>query len=210
MRQLALALILLLPGCAAATPVTPAASSAPQPAATPIAALAPDLVSDVVPPGSFVFFEDFEAGTGRWQLPAAADLGWRLLKAHTCTGEYSLLLGKDGQAPFTGSAQDSYVTLTQGLDLSKATNPLFKYDVLGKATPDGAVTFTVEVRAKGGDWKPLGEPRVANHAFALTYVSPLTEFAGQTVDLRFHGKIDQVQEPSKGLYLDQVAVIEAR
>lgn len=205
MRQLALALILLLPGCAAATPAV-----APSPTQASSDPLAPNLVSDVVPPGSFLFFEDFEAGTGRWQLPAAADLGWRLLKAHTCTGEYSLLLGKDGQEPFTGSAQDSYVTLATGLDLSKATNPLFKYDVLGKASPDGAVSCSVEVRTKDGDWKPLGEPRVANHAFALTYVSPLAEFVGQTVDLRFHGKIDQVQAPSKGLYLDQVAVIEAR
>jgi hypothetical protein len=203
MRQLAIGLILLLSGCAATFPVPPEAP-------IPSAASAPQLVSDDVPSGSFVFFEDFEAGTGRWQLPAGPDLGWRLLKAHTCTGDYSLLLGRDQQEPFTGSAQDSYVTLTNGLDLTRAKNPLLKYDVLGAATPEGAVAMTVEVRPAGGAWQPLGETRLANHNFALSFVSPLTGWAGQKLDLRFHGTIKQVQAPSKGLYLDQIAVIEAR
>ncbi|MDB5096673.1 MAG: hypothetical protein JWM80_1094 [Cyanobacteria bacterium RYN_339] len=204
MRQLALALI-LLSGCAA---VQPAAPAAPIPSVTP--APSGQQVSDVVPSGAFVFFEDFEGGTGRWQLPASAEVGWRLLHAHTCTGEYSLLLGRDQAETFTGSAQDSYVTLATGLDLAKSRRPAFKYDVLGLAMPDGAIALSLEVRPAGGAWQPLGDARVANHAFALTFVSDLSAWTGQTIDLRFHGVVKDVKEPTRGLYLDQLAVIEAR
>jgi hypothetical protein len=206
MRHLAL-VALLLSGCAAAQPVVP---PAPVASATPMPAPVGQQVSDNVPSGAFVFFEDFEAGTGRWTMPPSADVGWRLLKAHTCTGDFSLLLGKDQQEPFTGSAQDRYVTLATGLDLSKARRPALKYDVLGHALPDGAVSMVVEVRPPGGDWQPLGDQRIADHPFALTFVSELTAWTGKTVDLRFHGTVKDVAEPSKGLYLDQIAVIEAR
>ncbi|MDB5099360.1 MAG: hypothetical protein JWM80_3781 [Cyanobacteria bacterium RYN_339] len=186
-----LLLLVCLAGCAPAATFQP-----PNPAASgpPVATNA-----DLVPTGKFLFYEDFENGTEKWELPAT---GWQLLNAYSCGGKFTMLL------PDTGRPGESYFTLRAPLDLGKLVKPLLKYDVKGLTTPEDATVIQAEVRPPGQDWRPLGHDARGNHAFAAAVVADLKPYAGQTVGLRFHGTTKAGQADTKGMYLDDVGVIE--
>lgn len=211
-----------LAGCAAApVPVAPSpapvvVSVAPSPGASPAVPTddegASAANSQKVPEGAFLFYEDFEHGTDRWDIPAVAPdaVAWRLLHAHSCTGEYTMLLGRDQQAAFTGPAADSVFTLKDGLDLSKGVKPMLKYDLKGLALPYDAIAFQPEVQPPGGAWQPLGQPVQADHNFALTYTDDLSAWAGKRLGLRFRVTVKATDKPTSGIYLDEIAVLEPR
>jgi hypothetical protein len=184
--------LLLLAGCAPA-PVITAATPSPMPP-VPVSAN-----SDPVPAGKFLFYEDFENGTDRWELPAT---GWQLLNAFTCGGKYTMLL------PDSGQPGESTFTLKQPIDLAKAVKPVLKFDVKGLTTPEDAVVIQAELRPAGKDWQPLGHDARGNHVFVASVAADLTPYVGQAVGLRFHGVTKAGKADSKGMYLDDVAVIE--
>jgi hypothetical protein len=183
--------LLFLAGCApTATLPAPGLSAVGTPAAT---------NADRVPAGKFLFLEDFEGGTARWELPAT---GWRLLNAMSCGGLYTMLL------PDAGQPGESVFTLKEPLDLKAASKPVLKFDVKGLTSPEDAVVIQAEVRPEGKDWQPLGHDARGNHVFVASVVADLAPFAGQAVGLRFHGVTKAGKADAKGMYLDDVAVIE--
>jgi hypothetical protein len=187
MRRLAPLLLL-----AACTPAPPA----PVPTPTPVPS---QPSSDPVPTGKFLFYEDFEAGTDRWQLPAT---GWHPIMASSCGGKYAMILDL---AP-----GDSSFSLKQPLDLSTAVRPVLKYDVKGVTTPPDAVTVQAEIRPPGQDWRPVGHATHGDHVFVAGVVADLTAYAGQAIGLRFHATVGAAEAVYKGYYLDDIEVIEPR
>jgi len=205
-----MAAVAFLPGCgpqAGASPAEIASTLAPATSPTSL----PVAKSDAVPAGAFVFFEDFEQGTARWQLPAGTEpVAWRLLNALTCGGKYTMLIGQDNQVPFAAAEGESVLTLKSPLDLTRAVRPQLKYDVKGLAYPADALTIQAEIQPSGEDWRPWG--RAVNGAFVFmgSVVADLTPYAGKSVGLRFRARFKPAGEPAKGMYLDDVVVIEPR
>jgi hypothetical protein len=178
--------LLLLAGCAPA-PVLPAASPTPPPGA------------DKVQPGKFLFYEDFENGTDKWELPAT---GWQILAAYSCGGKYSMLL------PDAGKPGTTTFTLKEPLDLAKAVKPFLKYDVKGLTNPATAVEVRAEIQPAGKAWLAIGHASQGDHAFVASQVADLVPYVGQAVGLRFVGTTRDGTADSKGMFLDDVAVIE--
>lgn len=209
-RSLAL-LALLAAGCAepAAAPVAPSASalpsliaSVPTPAPTAKPALA-------VPAGAFLFFEDFERGVDRWELPEGAEKPqWRQLQAYTCGGAYTMLLGRPKASPYVPAEGASILALKAPIDLKKAVKPVLKFDVVASATPADALTVQPEVKAGEGDWQPLGEAVTASYPLMLPIVRELTPYVGQAIALRFRATMRAGSGETRGFYLDDVHVIE--
>lgn len=196
--------ILLLIAIAVALGCTPApaplVSVSPSPSRSP--------VTERVPAGAFLFFEDFEQGTARWQVPASEGPTWRLLKSYACGGAFTMHLGLPEQTPYTPTAGEAILALQAPLDLKKGRSPRLKFDVLGTAEPDTAITLWAEARDPGAAWKPLGDPVTANHALMKSLVRDLTPWAGRPVELRFRAVTSAGSAPTKGVYLDDVQVIE--
>lgn len=201
----------LLNACAGGTPSAPTPTSAVEAAVAGAPVVTPSqepVKSDPVPAGPYLFYEDFEHGQDRWTMPAAGSAaGWRVLHAHTCDGDYTMLYGQDAQAPFSGPAAESVLALNAPLDLTGAKKPVLKYDVKGEAVPDSAGSITAELKAPGGDWQAVGRISHANHAYAASVVSDLTPWVGQQVQLRFRADL-AASSQTTGLYLDDIAVIE--
>lgn len=202
--RLAAALALLALGCAPPAP-------APAPNISLIDSLpspSPSASADVVPSGAFLFYEDFEQGAGRWTMSAAPGPGWRLLQAYTCGGAFTMHLGLPEQAPFQPAAGTAELALAAPLDLTKGRSPRLKFDVLGTATPEGAIVVQAEARDPGAVWKPLGEPVTARHALMRSIVRDLSPWAGRRAELRFRAEMSPGTAPTQGFYLDDVQVIE--
>lgn len=166
-------------------------------------------VSDAVDlSGAYVFYDDFEHGTSKWTFPSTTSVGWRQLKSHTCSGDYTMLFGLDQHAAFTNVASNGDLTLNQPIDLSKVQHPYLTYQVFGTSDPATALRMQPEVRVGTGDWKPLGDQVTASHALMATLYANLKDYQGQSIQLRFHAEGDAVSSSSEGLQLDDVAVIE--
>jgi hypothetical protein len=195
-----------LAACSASPPTPPLSVAAPAPASP---KAAESVTSDAVPSGAFIFYEDFENGAARWQLPAVTPASeWRLLNAPSCGGMWTMLIGQADRTPFTGPAGESIFTLVAPIDLAKAVKPILKFDVKGLATPEDAVSIQAEVKLATGDWTPIGHPAIGNHAFVGSVVCDLGPFVGKRISLRFRATLKQALQPSYGLYLDDIAVIE--
>lgn len=159
--------------------------------------------------GSFLFYEDFEHGIQRWRLEGGTpDVHWLLLKARTCGGEYTMLMGRPGQAPFQQARGTAFLTLTTPLDLRGHYRPHLTYDVKATATPANALTLQPEVRLPGGRWKPVGTVARASYRLAFTRFADLTPYARSRIELRFRVDFKPTAAPVLGYYLDNVQVIE--
>jgi hypothetical protein len=204
MTRLAISIIALaLAGCAApAAPVAPAGSPVPSP--SPSTGISPSQLT-----GAFLFYEDFEKGMDRWAIAGPdGPVGWHLLKAYACGGLYSMLMGQADQTPFTAGAGEYTLTLKALLDLTRAKRPHLRYDVKGLATPETAFAFQPEARRPGGDWQPIGDRSTARFVLVNTLAADMTAFAGGTAELRFRVVSRPADAPTKGMYLDDVQVIE--
>jgi hypothetical protein len=180
--------------------------SVPTPTPRPLAGTLPPVA------GAFLFYEDFEkgmAGMKRWTISGPArDVAWRLLEARTCGGQFTMHLGRPKQATFQAARGDSYLTLSAPLDLRTAKKPTLKYDVKGVANPPEAVRYQAEIRPAGGKWTPLGPVIEGRFVLMQSIYLDISRYAGQPLGLRFHAWTQPGREPSKGLYLDDVFVIE--
>jgi hypothetical protein len=199
----------------APTPVGPAAAGggfgdAPG-AYGPATPTTPDPVwgSDPVPAGSFLFYEDFEKGYDRWAMPdPKAEVAFRPLNAPTCGGLWSILLGTADHERYTPAAGEHVLALADPLDLTKAKRPFLKYDVKGVTFPETAIDLTAEVRPEGGAWTPVGRRIRGGYVFMASIGADLTAYAGQQVGLRFRATFTAGEAAAKGMYLDDVQVLE--
>jgi hypothetical protein len=202
---LAGALALVLGHAASAEPVRVASllDSVPSPHVT--------VPGDVglAPAGAFLFYEDFEHGALRWDLTrSGGPVGWYLLNASNCGGLYTMALGlKDQKA---GKLTEGGWSVLTGpwIDLRKAKKPVLKFDVKGEVTPAEAVTVYTEVSKDGRAWQQVGYPTQARYMLMQTRVADLKAYVGTKVQLRFRAVWTPSRTDSKGLFLDDIHVIE--
>jgi hypothetical protein len=193
---------------------SPSASTAPislldaLPSPTPNRTL-PSMPTEVA--GAFVFFDDFEKGAGRWAMTGGAKgVGWHHLKAATCGGLYTMLLGEAKNPATTFAAAESFLVLKAPLDLTKARAPQLQFDLKGETSPPEAAVITAEAREPGGPWMPLTQPATARFQLVVTYTADLTPYAGKRLELRFRGVTKPAKRKSKGFYLDDVHVVDGK
>ncbi|HEY9722461.1 MAG TPA: hypothetical protein V6D47_10620 [Oscillatoriaceae cyanobacterium] len=176
------------------------------PSPTPRAADEP--TPPVILTGGFLFFEDFEHGLARWAVAGRErGVGWHLLHARTCGGEYTMHVGRDGQAAFTGFPLIATLTLRPPLDLTRARAPFLTYDVKGVASPATALVIQPQCRLESGPWRDLGTAARARYALQFTRFADLRPFVGRRLSLRFRATLAE-SAPTAGMYLDDVQVIE--
>jgi hypothetical protein len=207
------------------------AEGAPQPAPAPAVALAstepafksllnsvpspmPIPVLPSMPPptaGSFVFYEDFENGIARWKMANGTNgVGWHHIKSKSCGGFYTVVLGKKENATFTKERAEAYLVVTKPIDLRKSKKPQLQYDLKGATMPPEILTVTVEGRRPGGAWRPIGAKANARYAVVVTFTADLKPYVGGLLDLRFKGVVKGGEKPVKGMFLDDIHVVESR
>jgi hypothetical protein len=130
------------------------------------------------------------------------------LQAYACGGAYTMHVGLPEQAPFTPEAGESVLATRTPIDLRRGTSPRLKFDFLGTASPAAAMTMHVEARSPGADWKAVGEPVTAQYVTMRSIVRDLTPWAGTMAELRFRVVMQAGTAPSKGVFLDDIQVIE--
>lgn len=183
----------------------------PSPYTPPGPTPSPRVYSDVVPAGAFLFHDDLEHGADRWQLPAGSQpVAWRLLKAHSCGGEYTLHFGGALHAWFSGPDSESTLTLATPIDLTSARRPVLKFDVKGDATPASALMLQPELKTASGDWQALDRTLSGDNFYVRSVVIDLARWKGERISLRFRARFTAGETPTRGLYLDDIAVIEPR
>lgn len=163
---------------------------------------------DVPLTGAFLFFDDFEHGTGKWTVGGGdADPHWAILHAPTCSGAYVMHLGMPDVSQFTPQAGDETLTLKAPVDLTQAKRPQLTYDVLGSDDPQDAMVIQPEVQVDGGAWTPVGTPALARYDLTRTRFADLTAYDGKQVLLRFDTVIKS-GGATRGMFLDNVQIIE--
>lgn len=217
-----LALLAAVAAVAACKPEEQRATASPSPAvAASTASLSdalpsptPDHTMPSMPPevaGGFLFYEDFEKGRDRWAINGVSrGVGWHHLKAATCGGLYTLVLGEAKNPPTKFAAGASYLTLKAPLDLGKAKAAQLQYDIKGVANPPASAAITPEVREPGGAWKAVAPTATARFPLVVTYTADLTPYLGKKIALRFRGTTKPASEPTKGFYLDDIHVVEGK
>jgi hypothetical protein len=202
---------------AAPSPSPAPTASAPMSLAEALPSALPSTVLPSMPPptaGRFVFFDDFENGTAKWQVDEGkGGLGWHHIKSKSCGGLYTMVLGTPHNDPFKsdafkGGQVTAYLGTAKPIDLKGAHKPQLQFDLKGYTTPKEVLTIQPEVRPAGGAWQPVGAPATAQFPVVVTFTADLTPYAGQAVDLRFKGTIKGNDQPNKGVFLDDVHVVE--
>ena len=182
--------------------------SAALPSPTPDSTL-PRMAPEIA--GAFLFYEDFERGRDKWAISGGAKgVGWHHLKAATCGGLYTMVLGEAKNPPTRFAQGEALLTLKQPIDLRKAKSAQLQYDIKGSLKPADAATIVAEARSPGGAWKAIAPPATARFPLVVTFTADLSPWLGQQVELRFRGSTKPAAEPSKGFYLDDIHVIEAK
>lgn len=174
----------------------------------------PDQTLPSMPPaiaGSFLFYEDFERGADRWTMAGGRDgIGWHLLKASTCGGLYTMVLGHKLNEATRLATGSSTLTLKAALPIPAAGEFQLKYDVKGAVTPPEAATIHAEIRPANGKWSSIAPVATARFPLVVTFKANLAPYLGQTINLRFRGTTETTREPQKGFYLDDIYIIRKR
>jgi hypothetical protein len=160
--------------------------------------------------GSFIFYEDFEKGAAKWTPGIGkSGIGFHLLKAATCGGLYTMVLGEAKNPPTSFAREDVYLTLKAPIDLRKVKKAQLQYDLKGDVSPPDSATIIAEMRAVGGTWKPVAPKATARFPLVVTFTGELDAYLGKQVELRFHGVTRPAKQAGKGFYLDDVHVVRA-
>ena len=222
------AFLCLVASCAALAACNPSeerATASPSPVALASAgSAAPLSLSDALPsptpdatlpsmppevPGAFLFYEDFEKGWSRWKASGGAGpVGFHHLKAATCGGLYTMVLGEPKNPPTTFAAAEAFLTLRKPIDLAKAKHAQLQFDLKGHTNPPDAASITAEARTPGGEWKAIAPRATARFPLVVTFTADLAPWVGKAVELRFRGATKPAAQPTKGFYLDDVHVVE--
>lgn len=161
--------------------------------------------------GPSYFHEDFEHGLSRWEATGGrGDLGWHHLRAVACGGHYTMVLGRPHNEPFSGPATRAWLTARGPIHLRGAHRPRLQYDLRGVTTPHELLAVRPEIQLPGQPWHPVGAEGVARYTLVATFTADLTPYAGRDVRLRFVGHVGASARPNRGLYLDDVFVLEPR
>jgi hypothetical protein len=209
-----LARILIAVALAAASPVPAPNPQAPHLAPSLLDALPSPTPRPILPPmpspvvGPWLFHEDFEHGMDRWR--ATGDPCWHLLRAAACGGLYTMVLGRAHNDVFTNLRAAGDLVLAKPIDLTRARRPHLQYDLKGLCYPADLLAIRPYVRRPGGAWKPVGQPGQARYPLVVTFAADLTPWAGGPIELRFHGDMKPGPKANRGLYLDDVNVVDAR
>ncbi|MEB3222904.1 MAG: hypothetical protein VKS61_12580 [Candidatus Sericytochromatia bacterium] len=212
--QPGLATLALALGACAGPPVNLATALSPTPSPRPITipspmATPPALPSDVPRAGAFLLHEDFERGLSRWVPEGGTGaVGWQLLNATTCGGEWTMLLGRADWRLFQGLRGEAVLRLRAPLDLRAARRPILWYDVRGEATAPEAIVLQPEVSRDGQAWQPVGKAADGRYRFVTKHHAELTAHRGAEVQLRFRAAFDVGTTATKGLLLDDIQVLE--
>lgn len=161
-------------------------------------------------PGSFVFYEDFEkeGAMANWTITRShKTVGWHRLKASTCGGLFTMVLGVDKNPPTTLGKGESMLTLKRPIDLRKQKTLQLQYDVRGEMRPPETAVIICEGRVPGRAWKPLAPRAEARYPLVVTFTADLSSYAGKKLELRFRGLTQTIAYPTKGYYLDDIVVI---
>ena len=160
--------------------------------------------------GSFVFYEDFEKGVAKWTPSVGkSGVGFHLLKAATCGGLYTMVLGEDKNPPTKFAHEDVLLTLKAPIDLRKVKKAQLQYDLKGDVTPPESATIIAELRPVGGKWKQVAPKATARFPLVVTFTAELDPYLGKQVELRFRGVTKPARQAGKGFYLDDVHVVQA-
>ncbi|MDB5100853.1 MAG: hypothetical protein JWM80_5274 [Cyanobacteria bacterium RYN_339] len=195
-------------------------ATAPSPSPTAAMSLADALPSAMPSPvlpkmpapvaGRFVFFDDFENGTAKWRMEGGAGgLGWHHLKTKSCGGLYTMILGTATNGEFKQAKAAGYLVAVKPVDLTGTKKPQLQYDLKGANMPPDVITIRPEIRRAGGAWQPIGAVAEARYPVVVTFTADLIPYAGSVIDLRFRGEIKGGDQPSKGVFLDDVHVVES-
>lgn len=181
-----------------------------------LAALVPSPEPSIVMPkmptpiaGRFVFYDDFEKPNTKWKTSRGKDgVAWFRIESKSCGGLYTMVLGKQDNSEFKGVATTAYMTTSAPVDLKGTKAPQLQYDLKGMTRPFETIGVHVEARRPGGAWKAIGAPAVARYPTVVTFTADLTEFAGGPMEMRFVGDVKAEDRPNKGMFLDDIHVVE--
>jgi hypothetical protein len=200
---------------AAASPVPAPNPQAPHLAPSLLDALPSPTPRPILPPmpspmvGTWLLHEDFEHGMGHWRASGGSgDAGWHLLRAAACGGLYTMVLGRPHNDPFTNVAATAELTLAKPVDLTRLRKPHLQYDLKGLCFPYDLLAIRPYVRRPGQVWKPVGALGYARYPLVVTFAADLSAFAGGPIELMFRGEMHAGAKPNRGLYLDDVTVLE--
>lgn len=158
--------------------------------------------------GAFYFLDDFEQDAHPWTQQADPGPGWSLEYGTTCSGHWFMHVGRMG--PQRDEPRDATMRLATWIDLRKARHPMLTYDVLGDAKPEENVWLQPEVLAEGGAWEPVGTTSYGRYTTVKTRFADLMSYADKRVRVGFHARFNPPYQASRGLFLDNVQVIEPR
>lgn len=161
--------------------------------------------------GKKLFHEDFEEDRPTFRASGTrSGVGWHRLRAAACGGRYTMVLGRAFNDVFTNAPATADLTLVKPLDLRRTRHPRLQYDLKGITYPPDLVEIRPWVRRPGGRWQAIGAVGQARYMFVATFTADLTPFRGGKLELRFRGVVKAGNKPNKGMYLDDIAVVEPR
>jgi hypothetical protein len=197
----------------------PSPSPSPSASATlSLAAALPSALPSTVMPkmptpvaGRFVFFDDFENDAAKWKTEGGkGGVAWYRIKSKSCGGLYTMVLGTAKNEPFKHVETTAYVATARPVDLKGTVHPQLQYDLKGYTTPVEVLEIQPEIRVAGGAWQPVGAVATGQFPVVVTFTADLTPFAGKQIDLRFKGVVKGNEQPNKGIFLDDVHVVEPK
>lgn len=198
----------------APSPAPSATATAPMSLAEALPSALPSTVMPKMPTpvaGRFVFFDDFENGAAKWKLEGGkGGVSWHHIKSKSCGGLYTMVLGTAKNDAFKQVQTTAYVASVKPVDLKGTRHPQLQYDLKGYTTPQEVLTIQPEIRLPGGAWQPVGALATGQFPVVVTFTADLTPYAGKQIELRFKGAVKGNDQPNKGIFLDDVHVVEPK
>jgi hypothetical protein len=160
-------------------------------------------VQEATDPGTAIFSDDAETGTGRWTVSGTAStLSWTSsqLQAHSGTTSFFAL---------QGSNQDNQLTLTAPVTLPAGTGASLSFWTFVDTEPDFDFGH-IEASADGTTWTELASVTGNSGGWVRQEVD-LSSYAGRPVWVRFRYVSDSVFDAGlyEGWYVDDVAISKA-
>jgi minor extracellular serine protease Vpr len=160
-------------------------------------------LQEATDPGSGIFSDDAESGTGRWSVSGTADtVSWTSsqLRAHGGTASFFALQGPD---------QDNQLRLTTPVTVPAGTSASLSFWTFVDTEPDFDFGH-VEASADGTSWTELANVTGYSGGWVRQEVD-LSSYAGGPVYVRFRYVSDLIFDAGlyEGWYVDDIAISKA-
>jgi hypothetical protein len=160
-------------------------------------------VQEATDPGTPIFSDDAESGTGRWTISGTAStLSWTSsqLQAHSGTTSFFAL---------QGSNQDNQLTLTTPVTLPAGTSASLSFWTFVDTEPDFDFGH-IQASADGTTWTELASVTGNSGGWVRQEVD-LSSYAGRPVWVRFRYVSDLIFDAGlyEGWYIDDVTISKA-